>query len=94
MKHWLRSAWTLSMASRIRTDIPLPPTTGRGKRSGVSASMRALHAAPVGASLFFPNAKPAALYQAANKVGSGWYTMRKEDEDGVPGYRVWNKGAS
>lgn len=81
------------MGSRIRTDIPLPPNLGRGKRTGTGAAMRDLHASPVGASIFFPHGKAGTLYQAANKVGSGWYTIRKDDEDGVPGCRVWNKGA-
>lgn len=85
------------MALKIDTDIPMPEKTSG--ETGLTADLRELLAAPVGASAFFELPEGTKIERfskrmstAVAKVGRGWATHERRLENGISGIRVWKKG--
>lgn len=77
-----------TQAFKIETNVPIPTVGGRA--SNVWSAIRALLAAPVGASVFFPDSAAKDITRVArdacNRVGgAGWAKTRSEET----GIRVW-----
>lgn len=73
----------------IQTDVPIPPITGRGRKSKYPTERLG-----VGQSYFVPENQASynQVSQAAYAHARGStkkFTIRRVAEDGIPGTRVW-----
>jgi hypothetical protein len=74
----------------IETHVPPPAQHGATKHGALSDALRALAAAPVGASIYFPPGMDMNTVRpiATRIIGKGCFATRKEGD----GYRVWKTG--